>query len=85
MPPITIYTKGWCPYCSAAKDLLRRKGAAFEEIDVERVAGARAEMIQKAGGRSTVPQIFVGQRHVGGCDDLYALDGRGELEALLQA
>ena len=85
MPAITIYTKGWCPYCSAAKDLLRRKGAAFEEIDVERVAGARAEMIQKAGGRSTVPQIFVGQRHVGGCDDLYALDGRGELEALLQA
>ncbi|HEU4519535.1 MAG TPA: glutaredoxin 3 [Microvirga sp.] len=85
MAPITIYTKGWCPYCSAAKDLLRRKGAAFEEIDVERVAGARAEMIQKAGGRSTVPQIFVGQRHVGGCDDLYALDGRGELEALLQA
>jgi glutaredoxin 3 len=85
MAPIKIYTKGWCPYCSAAKDLLRRKGAAFEEIDVERVAGARAEMIQKAGGRSTVPQIFVGQRHVGGCDDLYALDGRGELEALLQA
>ena len=85
MAPITIYTKGWCPYCSAAKDLLRRKGAAFEEIDVERVAGARAEMIQKAGGRSTVPQIFVDQRHVGGCDDLYALDGRGELEALLQA
>jgi glutaredoxin 3 len=85
MAPITIYTKGWCPYCSAAKDLLRRKGAAFEEIDIERVAGARAEMIQKAGGRSTVPQIFVGQRHVGGCDDLYALDGRGELEALLQA
>jgi glutaredoxin 3 len=85
MAPITIYTKGWCPYCSAAKDLLRRKGAAFEEIDVERVAGARAEMIQKAGGRSTVPQIFVGERHVGGCDDLYALDGRGELEALLQA
>jgi glutaredoxin 3 len=85
MAAITIYTKGWCPYCSAAKDLLRRKGAAFEEIDVERVAGARAEMIQKAGGRSTVPQIFVGQRHVGGCDDLYALDGRGELEALLQA
>jgi glutaredoxin 3 len=85
MAPITIYTKGWCPYCSAAKDLLRRKGAAFEEIDIERVAGARAEMIQKAGGRSTVPQIFVGPRHVGGCDDLYALDGRGELEALLQA
>ena len=60
MAPITIYTKGWCPYCSAAKDLLRRKGAAFEEIDIERVAGARAEMIQKAGGRSTVPQIFIG-------------------------
>ena len=85
MAPITIYTKGWCPYCSAAKDLLRRKGAAFDGDRHRARAGARAEMIQKAGGRSTVPQIFVGERHVGGCDDLYALDGRGELEALLQA
>jgi glutaredoxin 3 len=85
MPAITIYTKSWCPYCSAAKDLLNEKGAAFTEIDIERQASARAEMIQKAQGRSTVPQIFIGERHVGGCDDLYALDGRGELDRLLGA
>jgi len=85
MAPITIYTKGWCPYCSAAKDLLKNKGAAFTEIDIEAKAGARAEMIQKAQGRSTVPQIFIGERHVGGCDDLYALDQGGQLDKLLQA
>ena len=85
MPAITIYTKSWCPYCSAAKDLLKNKGAAFTEIDIEAKAGARAEMIQKAQGRSTVPQIFIGERHVGGCDDLYALDDKGQLEPLLQA
>ena len=85
MPPITIYTKGWCPYCSAAKDLLAEKGASFTEVDIESQPGARREMIQKSGGRSTVPQIFIGERHVGGCDDLYALDGRGQLEELLRA
>ena len=85
MPPITIYTKSWCPYCTAAKNLLDQKGAAFTEIDIEKKPEARAEMIQKAGGRSTVPQIFIGERHVGGCDDLYALDDRGQLESLLQA
>lgn len=61
MPPITIYTKGWCPYCSAAKKLLDDKGAAFTEIDIEKKPEARAEMIQKAKGRSTVPQIFIGK------------------------
>ena len=85
MPAITIYTKSWCPYCSAAKKLLNEKGAAFTEIDIERTPEARAEMIQKAKGRSTVPQIFIGEKHVGGCDDLYALDDRGQLEPLLQA
>lgn len=85
MPPITIYTKSWCPYCSAAKELLAQKGAAFTEIDIEKKPEARAEMIQKANGRTTVPQIFIGEKHVGGCDDLYALDDRGGLEALLQA
>ena len=85
MPPITIYTKGWCPYCSAAKKLLDDKGVEFTEIDIEKKPEARAEMIQKAGGRSTVPQIFIGEKHVGGCDDLYALDDRGQLEPLLQA
>ena len=85
MPSITIYTKGWCPYCSAAKKLLDDKGVDFTEIDIEKKPEARAEMIQKAKGRSTVPQIFIGEKHVGGCDDLYALDDRGQLEPLLQA
>jgi glutaredoxin 3 len=85
MPSVTIYTKGWCPYCSAAKKLLDDKGADFTEIDIEKKPEARAEMIQKANGRSTVPQIFIGEKHVGGCDDLYALDDRGQLEPLLQA
>ena len=85
MPPITIYTKGWCPYCSAAKKLLDDKGVDFTEIDIEKKPEARAEMIQKAKGRSTVPQIFIGEKHVGGCDDLYDLDDRGQLEPLLQA
>jgi glutaredoxin 3 len=85
MPAITIYTKSWCPYCSAAKDLLNQKGASFTEIDIETTPGARQEMVQKANGRGTVPQIFIGDRHVGGCDDLYALDGQGRLEAILQA
>lgn len=85
MPSITIYTKSWCPYCSAAKKLLADKGVAFTEIDIEKKPEARAEMIQKANGRSTVPQIFIGEKHVGGCDDLYALDDRGQLEPLLQA
>ncbi len=83
MSAITIYTKSWCPYCTAAKDLLKERGASFEEIDIEAVAGARQEMIQKANGRTSVPQIFIGGRHVGGCDDLYALDDRGGLAPLL--
>jgi glutaredoxin 3 len=83
--PVTIYTKDWCPYCRAAKDLLRQKGVAFEEIEITGKPEARSAMIQRAGGRSTVPQIFVGERHVGGCDDLYALDARGELDRLLAA
>jgi glutaredoxin 3 len=83
MSDITIYTKSWCPYCSAAKKLLTDRGAAFTEIDIEKKPEARAEMIRKAGGRTTVPQIFIGSRHVGGCDDLYALDDKGQLEPLL--
>ncbi|KAB0265211.1 glutaredoxin 3 [Microvirga brassicacearum] len=85
MPSITIYTKDWCPYCTAAKRLLDEKGASFTEIDIEAKPEFRAEMIQKAGGRTSVPQIFIGDRHVGGCDDIYALDARDELEALLRA
>jgi glutaredoxin 3 len=83
MPAITIYTKSWCPYCSAAKDLLKGKGASFTEIDIEKTPQARQEMLQKANGRSSVPQIFIGEHHVGGCDDLYALDDKGGLDPLL--
>jgi glutaredoxin 3 len=83
MSAITIYTRGWCPYCTAAKDLLKERGATFTEIDIETVPTARQEMIQRAKGRSSVPQIFIGERHVGGCDDLYALDDRGGLAPLL--
>ncbi len=85
MQPVTIYTTGWCPYCSAAKSLLKDKGIAFTEIDVERTAGARAAMTQRARGRTSVPQIFIGETHVGGCDDLYALDRDGRLDPLLAA
>lgn len=85
MPPITIYTTSWCPYCAAAKSLLTRKGAAFEEIDVESGPGLRQQMTARAGGRTSVPQIFIGERHVGGSDDLHALDARGELDPLLAA
>jgi glutaredoxin 3 len=83
MPSVTIYTRSDCPYCHMAKDLLDRKGVVFEEIDVGRQRERRAEMIARAGGRTTVPQIFVEKRHVGGCDDLYALDRAGDLDPLL--
>ena len=85
MPPVTIYTKSWCPYCSAAKDLLRKKGVDFTEIEAAFDREKKAEMMQKANGRSTFPQIFIGDTHVGGCDDLMALDRAGKLDALLSA
>ena len=85
MPPVTIYTKGWCPYCSAAKDLLTAKGVAFEEIEITGREVERTAMIKRSGGRTTVPQIFIGTRHVGGFDDLSALERRGELDPLLAA
>jgi glutaredoxin 3 len=83
LPPIVIYTKSTCPYCHAAKDLLRRKGAPFDEISVDGDRAGQVAMAQKAGGRSTVPQIFIGDSHVGGCDDLYDLESVGRLDALL--
>ncbi|MGO9741267.1 MAG: glutaredoxin 3 [Roseiarcus sp.] len=83
MPPVVIYTKSTCPYCQAAKDLLRRKLAPFEEIGVDGDRAVQAAMALRAGGRSTVPQIFIGESHVGGCDDLYELDARGGLDPLL--
>jgi len=83
MQPIEIYTTRWCPYCYRAKALLKRKGAAFTEIDVGRERERRSEMVARAGGRYTVPQIFIGPVHVGGCDDLHALEHAGKLDALL--
>ena len=83
--PVVIYTTSTCPYCHAAKALLRRKGAAFKEINVDGDRAARVAMAAKAGGRSTVPQIFIGENHVGGCDDLHDLEAAGELDVLLRA
>jgi glutaredoxin 3 len=85
MATIEIYTKAFCPYCHRAKALLDRKGAGFEEIDITMGGPRRGEMIDRAGGRTTVPQIFIDGRHIGGCDDLVALDGAGKLDPLLGA
>ena len=83
MPNITIYTKDWCPYCTAAKELLQRKQAAFDEISVDGDPAGQRAMAQRANGRSSVPQIFIGETHVGGCDDLDSLEQAGRLDALL--
>ena len=85
MKKIVIYTASYCPYCHLAKELLRSKGAAFEEVDGTNNTEARAQLTVKAGGRSTVPQIWIGDTHVGGCDDLHALDRNGKLDPLLAA
>lgn len=84
MQRVRIYTTPICPYCVRAKALLKKKGAEIEEIDVFRDTEARSEMETKAPGCKTVPQIFVGETHVGGCDDLYALDQAGKLDPLLE-
>ncbi len=84
MQAIEIYTSPTCGYCHAAKRLLMAKGAAFVEIDLARTPDRRSEMMSRANGRHTVPQIFIGATHVGGCDDLYALDRSGKLDALLK-
>ncbi len=81
---VTIYTKVYCPYCVRAKALLDQKGVSFNEIKIDEQPELRPEMIERAGGRSTVPQIFINNQHVGGCDDLYALDAQGKLDTLLQ-
>ena len=83
MPVIEIYTTRYCAYCNAAKALLKRKGVAFIEIDLGRDWERRDEMIERANGRMTVPQIFIGSTHVGGCDELHALDDAGKLDPLL--
>ena len=84
LPKITIYTTPICPFCTRAKQLLARKGAKFDEVDVLMDIDKRIEMQQRSG-RSTVPQIFIGDTHVGGCDDLYALEGQGGLDPLLES
>lgn len=84
MKNVTLYTKDYCPYCVKAKSLLTRKGVRdFAEIDITDDEKLQQEMISKSGGRRTVPQIFIGDKHVGGCDDLYALESAGKLSALL--
>jgi glutaredoxin 3 len=83
MSDVTIYTTMFCSYCRAAKRLLGEKGIDFTEIDVTMDPAKREEMIERAGGLRTVPQIFIGSRHVGGSDELYALEARGKLDALL--
>ncbi|MFC0217294.1 glutaredoxin 3 [Pseudochelatococcus lubricantis] len=83
MPDVTIYTKSWCPYCQRAKALLKKKGVPFHEIDIEKEPAERAVMIGRAHGRTTVPQIFIDDRHIGGSDDLHALDAEGTLDKLL--
>ena len=85
MAKVEIYTKAFCPYCSRATALLASKGAAFEEYDITMGGAKRAEMLERANGRTTVPQIFIDGRHIGGSDDLAALERQGGLDALLAA
>ena len=85
MARVEIYTKAFCGYCSRARRLLDSKGAAYEEYDITMGGPKRAEMLQRANGRTTVPQIFIDGRHIGGSDDLYELEREGRLDALLEA
>ena len=84
MAEVEIYTRMFCPYCTRACALLRDKGVAFVDIDIEEEPKRRAEMIRRAGGRTTVPQIFINGEHIGGCDDLVALERAGELDPKLR-
>ncbi len=85
MKPVEIYTSPLCGFCHAAKRLLKQKGVEFKEVDVLMHPKRKPEMIKRAGGKRTVPQIFIGPDHVGGCDDLYELDRQGKLDRLLAA
>jgi glutaredoxin 3 len=82
-PEIVMYSTGWCPYCERARALLARKGLAFREVKIDEDPAERDAMLARTGGRRTVPQIFVGDHHVGGYDDLYALEKAGKLDALV--
>jgi glutaredoxin 3 len=83
MPDVVIYSRSWCGYCTRAKALLARKGVTFREIEIDGNDALRDEMVARAGGRRTVPQVFIGETHVGGCDDLFQLESEGWLDALL--
>lgn len=85
MQTVEIYTKPTCGFCHMAKRLLQSKGISFSEVNITAQPDRRAEMVQRAGGKTTVPQIFVGPTHVGGCDDLFALEQAGKLDQLLAA
>lgn len=85
MAQVEIYTKAFCPYCARAKALLADKGAAYDEFDITMDSAKRSEMLSRAPGRTTVPQIFIGGRHVGGSDDLEVLDANGQLDPMLAA
>lgn len=83
MSKVTIYTRAFCPYCSRAVSLLKKKGAEFTEIDAGMDPDKRAEMIQRSNGGRTYPQIFIGEQHIGGCDEMMAMDRAGKLDPLL--
>ena len=83
MPPVEIYTTPYCPYCAWARELLAKKNIPFKDFDVSGNPELRAQMTQRANGRTTVPQIFIGTTHIGGCDELYALEDEGKLDSLL--
>ena len=85
MVDVVVYTRQWCGFCTAAKRLLEKKGVAFLEIDATGDSAKKEEMISRSGGKRTFPQIFIGETHVGGCDDLYALESSGKLDSLLVA
>ncbi|KKO46349.1 glutaredoxin [Arsukibacterium ikkense] len=85
MAEVVIYTKAYCPYCVRAKSLLDQEQVAYQEVKIDEQPERRAEMIEKANGRSTVPQIFIGTTHIGGCDDMFALYSAGKLDSLLTA
>ena len=82
---VTLYTKAACPYCAPALGLLREKGVQFTEIEAAYDPAKKAEMVERAGGKATFPQIFIGGKHIGGSDDMMALEGKGELDGLLAA
>ena len=85
MADVVVYTRRWCGFCTAARRLLKKKGVTFQEIDATGDQVRRREMIRRSGGRSTFPQIFIGETHVGGCDELYALENAGNLDRMVAA